>query len=64
MADKTYCNPDSDVLVNLLDCRDERLLQKKERLLTAMRLLGLLTEAHSCLQLEASSARFAVRDAS
>ena len=42
MADKTYCYPSSDVLVNLLDCRDERLLRKKERLLTSMRLIELL----------------------
>ncbi len=42
MADKTYCYPDSDVLINKLDIRDGDKLQDFERRLTMLRLSELL----------------------
>lgn len=43
MADKTYCYPDSDVLINKLDIRNGDKLQDFERRLTILRLSELLT---------------------
>lgn len=42
MADRIYCYPDSDVLINKLDIRDMDKLQNFERRLTMLRLSELL----------------------
>lgn len=42
MADKVYCYPNSDVLINKMDIRDLEQLQQAERKLTMLRLLELV----------------------
>lgn len=42
MADRIYCYPNSDVLMNKLDIRDMKKLQNFERRLTMLRLSELL----------------------
>jgi len=42
MADKVYCYPDSDVLVNKLDIREQDKLRVFERKLTMLRIMELL----------------------
>lgn len=42
MADKVYCYPDSNVLINKLDIREQEKLYTFERKLTMLRLLELI----------------------
>lgn len=44
MADVIYCYPDTDVLINKLDIREPKKLQKFERKLTMLRLLELIDQ--------------------
>lgn len=44
MADKVYCYPDSDVLINKLDIREKEKLYAFERKLTMLRLLELIDQ--------------------
>ncbi len=44
MADVIYCYPDTDILINKLDIREPKKLQKFERKLTMLRLLELIDQ--------------------
>ena len=42
MSDTIYCYPDSDVLINKMDIRDQAKLEEAERRLTMFRMSDLL----------------------